>query len=501
MIKLMKERKWRIVNLPVLYLTFIVCLAVFNSCTKDFGKRDLSQTGYPNDAGQIIVNKCATSGCHNDNSKDAAGGISFSSWNKLFEGSNNGAVIIPYRPDFSTFCFFINTIPSNGSSLQPTMPLGKSPLTDQEYSILKNWILNGAPNNAGLIKFSDDAARKKIYVPNYICDVVTVFDSETLLPMRYINVGKTSVQEFVYRVKVAPDNNNWYVSFFSPNQVIQKFDAKNDNLTGQIDLGPGAWSTFDITSDSKFGFFVDNSMPGKIAYVDLNTFSVLATYTFGGNFVSPKGIIINNSKNKIYIGTESGNYIYAIDISNPLLPLVTEKIIDGSASVSNVQSLDPHFFHKTSDDKFCFIGCEFSNEIRMIDMQTDSVKGVFSLPASPSQMDVYEEAGLLFVTCPEDAITFSGNLGSVIVIDYVNKTIIKKINTGFEPYGLGIDRVKKVVAVSNANLNSGGPAPHHTTGCGGRNGYVTFIDLNTLALIQGKKIEVGVFPCWVSVRN
>jgi len=486
-------------------LIFTLCslafIFLFHCCTKDKGKLDLSSSGYPNEVAGIIINKCATPGCHTDINKDAVGGISLSTWNKMFEGNKRGAVVIPFRPDFSPLCYFINVNPVFGPVISPTMPLNQKPLNEEEYLLIKNWITNGAPDVTGFIKFSDNDKRKKIYVTNQMCDVVTVFDSETLLPMRYIEVGKIPTQEFAYQVKVAPNGDYWYVSFFSPNRVIQKFDAKTDKLVGEIDLGPGAWSTFDISSDSKYGFFVDNSAVGKITYVDLNTLSVLATYTFNGNFISPKGITINSTKNKIYVGTEFGNYIYVIDITNPFAPLITEKTIDGSGIVSHGQSLDPHFFNKTTDDKFCFVGCQSSNEVRLIDMQTDSVKAVFSLPSNPQQMDIYEEGGLLFVTCPGDAVSFPGNLGSVFVINYNTKSIIKKINTGFEPYGLGVDRTKKVVAVANSNLNSGGPAPHHTTGCGGRNGYVTFIDLNTLELIPGKKIEVAVFPRFVSVRK
>ena len=45
--------------------------------------------------GRIMIEKCATSGCHNDVSKVAAGGLSLSSWDKLFEGSRAGSSVVP----------------------------------------------------------------------------------------------------------------------------------------------------------------------------------------------------------------------------------------------------------------------------------------------------------------------------------------------------------------------------------------------------------------------
>jgi hypothetical protein len=48
--------------------------------------------------------------------------------------------------------------------------------------------------------------------------------------------------------------------------------------------------------------------------------------------------------------------------------------------------------------------------------------------------------------------------------------------------------------IANRNVAAGGPAPHHATNCGGRNGYVTFIDMSIQQLIPGKRIEVAVDP-------
>jgi DNA-binding beta-propeller fold protein YncE len=478
---------------------FITVSALLFSCTKDKGIPNYSESGYPSAIADIMVNKCATAGCHTEKDKEAAAGVDLSRWSSLFSERNTGAIVIPYRPDFSSLCFAVNTNSLLGPVLAPTMPLNSASLNEDQIYAIQNWVANGAPDNKGFVKFSDNDSRKKIYVTNELCDVVTVFDSETLMPMRYVDVGKLPSQEFLFDLKVSPDGNNWYVSFFSSSGLIQKFNAKTDQPQSELNLGPGPWSTFDITSDSKYGFFVNSSSEGKIVLVDLAEMKTISTYT--GNFVYPRGIVVNNGHNKLYVGTEAGNFIYVIDISDKFSPVITEKPIDGSQIVSHEQSLDPTLFCKTSDNKFCFIGCGYNNQVRIMDMQTDSVTAVFNLPAAPQQMDAYEESGLLFVACPEDITSFPGKKGSVFIIDYKAAKIIKIVNTGFQPYGLGVDRLRKVVAVANSNLDSQGPGPHHSTSCKGRNGYVTFIDLKTLELIPDKKIEVAVFPRFISVRR
>jgi hypothetical protein len=56
------------------------------------------------------------------------------------------------------------------------------------------------------------------------------------------------------------------------------------------------------------------------------------------------------------------------------------------------------------------------------------------------------------------------------------------------------------VVVSSRNLDIAGPAPHHVSNCGGRNGFLKLIDLNTLEFIASYRVEVSVDPYSVAVR-
>ena len=81
---------------------YFLLLAILFSCRIDPLVIDLEASNYPKPVGKIILNKCATSGCHNDISKEAASGLSLSSWQKMFEGTRNGATIIPFSHSQST---------------------------------------------------------------------------------------------------------------------------------------------------------------------------------------------------------------------------------------------------------------------------------------------------------------------------------------------------------------------------------------------------------------
>jgi DNA-binding beta-propeller fold protein YncE len=149
----------------------------------------------------------------------------------------------------------------------------------------------------------------------------------------------------------------------------------------------------------------------------------------------------------------------------------------------------------------CFISCEGSNEVRVINTVNDSLIKSISLPASPAMLQLSQTSNRLFVSCPFDSLSFSTNIGSVNVISASDLRLVKTINTGFQPFGLAINEADQSVTVANANIHVKGPSPHHVSGCGGRNGYLTVIDMRTLALIPGKKYELAVFPFDVTVKK
>lgn len=476
-------------------IKYCLALLLLNACKHE---PNIPLGDYPEDVARIIVPKCATSGCHNNQSAAGAGGMNLTTWNDMFAGARSGAVTIPYRPDFSTLCYYTNTDTSLGVTLIPTMPEGQPPLSRQEYLTIRDWIAAGAPNAKGEVKFADNPNRKKIYVLHRMCDVVTVFDAATLLQMRYVDVGVKPLQDYPYCLKVSPDGKYWYVSFFAQSDIIQQYDASNDKHISNIQLGDGIWTSFTISNNARYGYFVDNSNPGKIVCADLLDKKVLYTYTFNNTLQYPFGITYNEALQKLYIGTTSGNFIYSIDISNQASPVLQQLPIDGSTTIKHHASVEPQQLF--TQGKYCYIICQNTEDLKVLDVQTNTIIKTISLPAAPMCMDYSAKHNKLFISCTEDISSFAPLRGSVCVVDINTLTLQKTIYSGYQPYGLAVDDARGLVAVANANLNSAGPAPHHTSNCGGRNGNVSFIDLNTLSLINGKKSEVAVFPISVGVR-
>ncbi|MFI5134467.1 MAG: hypothetical protein ACHQD9_01315 [Chitinophagales bacterium] len=467
----------------------------FAACEND---KSIQPSGnYPSDIANIVLTKCATTGCHTTSSKLAAGGLDMSTWNHLFEGGNGGSVVIPFRSDQSWLMYFTNTDSSQGPVLKPTMPYNAPPLSSAELETLKTWIDEGAPNSSGEIPFGNDPLRKKFYVANQGCDLVSVFDADSKLVMRDISIGNSPAIEAPHEIEVSPDGQYWYVVFYA-GTTVQKFRTSDDSFVGEIDVGGGGWSTIAISPDGTKAFVVDFT-GGKISYIDLENLTVIRSYL---GFQSPHGIDASSDFNTLYVTSEYGNVIYKIDITDPMSPSVNDLCIEPGSSMNFVAGgPDPHQINFSPDGSMYFITCQGQAQVRAFKTSNDSLLAIFPVGSIPQEMSVSEKHPYLFVTCMEDECGDKCD-GSVYVINYQTLNIVTSISGGFyQPHDLAVDDEHDVVYVPNRNINPNGPAPHHSSTCGGRNGFVRIIDISTLQMLPNYKAEISVDPYAVAVRR
>lgn len=472
-------------------------MCLFFSCRKDIGQVNFGN--YPTDIGKIISTNCSVSGCHNTASAKAAANYNLDSWATMFEGASSGSPIIPYNSRFSSLCYFINTYPALGIENKPTMPLNKAALSYEEVKRIQDWIDAGAPDINGNVKWADNPQRKKLYAVNQGCDVVTVFDSESLLPMRNIHVGNKATGNTPHQVRVSPDGNYWYVIFVNTN-VMQKFRCSDDTYVGDIPLSPLAagtgsddainWNTFVITKNSQLAYCV--SWPdGKVVCVDLNKMKLV--HFLGGQGV-PHGIVLNAAEDKIYLASQTGNFITEIDTGFT----TANEIILENAAKNTGKSLDPHDMILAPDNQHILITCQQSNEVRVLNLSSGSVVKVIPTGTYPQEIVYSKSTNEYFVSCTEDTTSFPGFRGSITRIS-ANGFTPTKIKCGFQPHGIAVDETKKLLYVLSRNTVSNGPAPHHTSQCLGRNGFVNFIDLTTFTLLN-KRFELSVDPYFIFAR-
>jgi YVTN family beta-propeller protein len=477
------------------YLALVLFLF---SCKKEVGRVNFGS--YPDDIGGIIRTNCAVSGCHTTESKVAAGNLDLSSWSAMFSGSNRGLAVVPFSSRFSALAYFVNTYPSLGPTTEPTMPLNKPPLSYSQVLRIHEWINSGAPDKDGNVAFSGSSSRKKLYAVNQGCDVVTVFDSETKLPVRYIEVGNKPGPDTPHQLRVSPDGIYWYVIFLN-NNIMQKFRCDNDSYVGDIPLTPVAaglstdatedavdWNTFVITPDGKSAYCVSWQERGKISWVDLQERKLIK---FLGGQHWPHGITLDPATSNIYVASQTGNFVTRWNYD-----LTDSKEIPLESTINYNSSLDPHDMVLSPDGASLFITCQGTDEVRVLDLSIEEVLSIIPTGDYPQEI-VYSQTGnQYFVSCP-GVSPAEGSKGIVTRIDV--SRIATNIECGFQPHGIAVDENKKVLYVLSRNIAAGGPVPHHSSACGGRNGFVNFIDLNSHKVLP-EQFELSTDPYFIFAR-
>lgn len=468
----------------------IISSIILFSCKQDSAPPDFA--GFPTEIGRIFAYKCATAGCHNNISYPGADHLNLSSFASLFKGSSNGSPVIPYRSDFSSLCYFINTYDDLGSKNSPTMPLNGTPLSHDEVKTIKDWIDAGAPDINGYVMWSENPNRKKYYVLNQGCDVVTVFDAATQLPMRYINVGnKPGIAESPHMIKMSPDGQYWYVVFVG-NSILQKFQTSDDSFVGEVNLGVDQnWNTIYISDDSKRAYCVSWQTNSRLAIVDLQNMQLKTNV---GGFSNAHGISLNNTNDTIYMTAQYGNYIYKLDTA---LNTINQITIDGSGIPNSTPSIDPHEIMFSPDGSQYFVTCQGTNEVRVINTVDNSLIQTIPTGILPQEMAKSISRNKLYVTCVNDPNPNPKIQGSVTVIDMTNYSAVN-YKVGYQPHGIALDETNGYVIVASRNILINGPTPHHTGVCG-RNGFVNYFKINNMQLID-KETEVASDPYSVTVR-
>lgn len=493
------KRFWlQIASLKISGAALLACIIIsIAGCMKDKGTADYN--GYPQEVGKIIVNNCAVSGCHNSASKEACVELDLSSWDKLFAGGRNNSSVIPFRPDQSFFLYSINTFDDMGPKLSPSMPANKAHLSRENVETIRNWIAEGAPDKNGYVKWSEDLNREKIYVMNQGCDLLTVFDAKTKLIMRCVDVGNSPATEAPHDMYVSPDGQYLYISFYA-GSVFQKYRTTDDVKVGELNLNQQSWHSFSISGNSKYALVSHLEADGKVALIDLSTMTLKVMYQGSGLFVYPHGNALNYTGTLAYITCQQENFIYKVDLSDPQNPDIRQIPLN-PGDIPNVSGVfKPYAVEFSPDYAKYYVTCQGTNELRIFQSSNDSLLQVIHTGGVPQVMSLSETKPYMYVPCMEDSSN-SSTQSSVNVIDLNTNQLIASINTGNQPRSCVVDDANNVVWVANRNISGTGWAPHHTTACEGRNGYVTIIDQNTLQLVPDWKCEVSVDPYHVTIKK
>ncbi len=480
-------------------LIFFTIIFFIAACKHEPYKETVTPDGnFPAEIAAIFTTSCATSGCHNAQSYANAGGLRLDSWEHLFNGGNNGAVAVPYSVENSSLLFFLNTDSSFGPIAVPTMPLHQPALPREEYLAVRDWIARGAPDKNGSIPFADNPdTRQKIYLTQQGCDLLAVIDGEKKVVMRYVPVGMSAATEAPHCVRVDAAGRYAYISFIG-GQYIHKLDTRTDALVASLYVGNGSWNIVHLSGDGTKMMVSDWQGNGQLILVNTETMQETRRFNPTNGFIFPHGVTSNAAFDTFFVTAQYGNVVYRFSPSGGSIKQIS---IDGNAPTFMPGTRDPHEIMMTPDFSKYFLTCEASDEVRVMDAYTDTLIHVFNLGIKPQEIAMSRKLPYVFITCMEDVSPFPRARGSVYVLNYKTMEIVKRLDGKFfQPHGITVDDQNDIVYIASRNATTDGPAPHHPSACGGRNGWYSLFDLNTLTPADEKRYEVSIEPYSADTR-
>ncbi len=462
----------------------------------------ISTINYTEHIQSIFNSSCAVSGCHvgsgeaghHDNNvvilrKTLHGNEQFSlkSWEALVQGGPHGAVMVPFKASKSHLVFHVNTDTLVASVSLPHMPLSGFNLPTVQVQTLIRWINEGAASDVGAIPFTV-YPEGKVFVTNQAEDLVTVIDIATNLVARYIQAGVPNVfiqpPSAPHNITVDREHGYYYVNLVAAGKVL-KYSLSDNTLIGEVSgiLSP-TQVALSSTGDTAF---VAQFASGTTAIRMFNTQTMqLYGQQIGSPFLNkPHGVQITPDKKQLWVTGNLSDNILVVnlnDLSTSLIQLNNQPPGTGGVLLSYQTVM-------TSDNKYVYVSCQESDEVRVIDRDSMKVVKVISVGMWP----------LILAISPDNAHVYSANRNSndVSVIRTSDNTVETTIaNVGPNPHGIDITMDGHYAYVSCENVTSIIP-PHHPTTGSKVPGFVSVIDLTSNQVI--KTFEVGAFAAGVAV--
>jgi YVTN family beta-propeller protein len=446
----------------------------------------------------IFTSGCAVSGCHVGSAvahvepavaKAAHSGaeqFSLRSWEDLMAGGPHGAVVVPFRASKSHLIFHVNTDTLLTPVSTPHMPLPGFNLGVDQVQTLIRWVNEGAYNETGAIALST-YPMGKVLVTNQAEDLVCQIDVATGLVARYVQAGAANVftepPHAPHNICVDKARGVYYVNLVAAGKVL-KYDLATNGLLGEVaGIASPTQVALSVTGDTGY---VAQFAVGRNAIRRFHTQTMTLIDSIASlNFDKPHGVEVTPDGKELWITGNSTDNLLVVNLADESTELVQ---LNNQPPGSGFELL-PYQTAMSSDNRFVYVSCQKSSEVRVVDRATKNVVAIIGVGQWP----------LIIAISPDDRFVYTANRNSndVTVIRTSDNTVAATIaNVGPQPHGIALTADGRYAYVACENVISLVP-PHHPTTGSKRPGFVAVIDLATNTVV--KQIEVGAFASGIAV--
>lgn len=431
---------------------------------------------------QPIFDRSCLVGCHATASAPLSSGLDLSSWEAVFRGSMNGEVIIPFEPGDSHMIDHLTGVAS------PRMPLSRDPLPTTEIDVIRQWIDEGAPNDAGEIPYENST--RKIYVANQGSDEVSVIDLDALVVFRIVQIGVSPNLEGPHNIWIesAPEKRYWYVTLINSGQ-LEQYDTQTDQLVGRVTVG-GSPANGVTNADGSRVYVTrwdeGTERVGKVIVVDATSMTVVDTIQVGGR---PHGIAISPDGTRLYTSNYNSDDISVVDLTLP-----EPEEIDPGGRIPVASDLDPQIPAQyqpnelilSEDGTRLFVALFVRPEMRVIDLVGDSLLAVVPTGGTGFLEDLRPGSSELYVADWGNPVGGPGKTVTIVNTSSLQATVLQDSSFA-RPHGVAFSPDGQYAFITNENRE--GTAPPHHGGADGNNGNLAVINTVTRQVIKVLELE------------
>lgn len=435
----------------------------------------------------IFAYSCSGSECHAG--AVPARSLTLQSWATVMEGSEFGAVIVPFAARRSHLLQHISTDTSIAPMALPRMPLGQDALPREQILTIKRWIAEGAKSDAGEVALAGD--RPRVLVTNQAEDVVAAIDLGTRRIARYVSVGRrpdeSSVPEAPHNIIFAPDGRTFYINLIAAGE-IEKYDAVTFEKLGSAPVGLSP-AQIAVTADGSTLFVSNFDMTFSqrfITRVAAATMTPLGDIETGG--YAPHGVTLSLDGTKLYTTNAGSDDVSEIDVASGdvlrIIPIVPGAPLQPGTKAKH----EPYQSVLANGGALLYVTCRASAQVRVLDLETGRTIDSIPVGNRPLILDRTPDSREIWV--PNQASE------SISIIDIETRRVTGTV-TGLrtQPHAVAFSPDGRYAFVTCENTT--GAAQHHPTQGAKRPGYVYVVDTATRAIVQ--PIEVGAFAAGIAV--
>ncbi|MCK9408026.1 MAG: YncE family protein [Bacteriovoracaceae bacterium] len=449
----------------------------------------------------IFSTNCAVHGCHADpdhakfqSLSHGGSTLNLTSWTAVMTGTDEIAQIIPLRASKSHIIQHLNTDTLIAPVAGPSMPPGFS-FPKELRDLLIRWIENGAKFDDGSMAYSAMPARGWAYVTNQGEDLTAVIDLDQNKLARYVTTGVTNPlatsPHGPHNVVVDRQNQFYYVNLIVGSKLL-KFRVTDNMKVGELTAGLSSPAQVALTKNGDTAY-VSNFENAKKNITIVNTMSMTKLADVGSPaMLKPHGVTLTPNFRYVIVANSLSDNVTVIQTSdNTIVKTIPMSGNVPALPINYAYQYEPYQSVVTPDNKFVYVTCRKSGEVRVIDLEQMNVVDSIKVEKFPLIPAISPAGDFVFVA--------NRNSYSVSIINTTTRMVEHTIpNVGVEPHGIAVSKDAKYLYVSCENLGESVP-PHHATVGGMKPSFLKVIDIATRKVIAS--LELGNFGSGLAVTN